>query len=1150
MWAVDAGAAARPRRRRTRDSGRLPIEDYRAQILEHVAQHRVAFIQGDTGCGKSSMVPQFLHFEDPSCRIWVTQPRRLAAISLCHRVADQVGAEAAVGYRLGQRERREGPDTRITFCTTGYLLAYLSHNPQALKNIKYLILDEIHERTLDSDLLLLLVKLLLPSNPHLHVIIMSATMQPAIFSEYFANFHPDLEPLVVGQKRFPVTDVFLEDLPNHLPELRSLAAIRECTATQNVQSSVLTVAMQEIIGEVVTQLASPETCILVFLPGIGEIETIQDLLRKKRLDVPLQILPLHSLIPMQDQDQAIAPALPGHCKVVLSTNIAESSVTIPDAVYVVDSGLRRGIYIDERTGRPALLCRWASQASSRQRAGRIGRVAPGTAFYLFSQSFFRALKPYDDAEIDHCSLEKTIITTKLTLAEYGNVYDLLAMVITPPDPKRIKASIEMLHRYGALTSAHPDAGVTLIGQLTAHLPFEVPLVRLLFFGHLFGRLPQTVVIAAALAQQDLFVMPSRMTLPGHAEYAEAIMSNFKERTRMDGGTYSEAIAGLRLYVEWLDHHQTCISPARARAADIAVADMCYSLQERPVLPLSEETLASLRTLARWAKGGTRHGESARDLLLRGDLDTIYFILAAGGAPNFLSGQTKPGVKMEPLLRQKGLDVRNTVYLLGLPHECPSALHVQAMLYWPQLPDVRPRQIVVLSDNEWNCLKHPAQMMRDVKQVSALVEFFPNDQHPKVHALHDMNFSCKLLLHLYTMNRGKLVVLNSSAEILQRHKLQSHNAVYKPEFFYLKRDVPVWREALATEPEINSLQLTRTIRWAIQGTNDVTAIVNNFSPLARVSDLDFGSPNWTPFTAVAFALLGSPNQFEVYATGVTILPSVMFGAVMQVLLARTVTRVLARLMPPATPGQRGLNLRIKMVEVDYAGTAVMVATHPYLTQTQWDLINKTRYYLSMAIMGDTVAAEAQLGCSGEALIQAIFRSVRDTPPPPESHEEVYAEETGYGWYYVVVPKSDFQHHYLPPLAVTSTPPKPQPIRTEEEEMAAQFGPSPEALRRPPAVQAARPPSDPPPAPAGNAPLRPRVRRARPPGVPGTAAVPRRDGPPGVRPDRPTARDRTPTALHCHCPCHRNPPHPPPLRPHLPHTTAHAVPPAGQAACVVS
>ena len=163
---------------------------------------------------------------------------------------------------------------------------------------------------------------------------------------------------------------------------------------------------------------------------------------------------------MDEQDRVMQPAGPELCKVVLATNIAESSVTIPDAHFVIDAGLQRGIFLDERTSKPALLCRWVSQASARQRAGRTGRVAPGTVVHLFTRRFHDTeLLQHDEAEMSHASLEKTVITTKLLLSKFGSIHDLLAMVITPPTPERIQASLEELCKYGAFTTSTEDAQV-------------------------------------------------------------------------------------------------------------------------------------------------------------------------------------------------------------------------------------------------------------------------------------------------------------------------------------------------------------------------------------------------------------------------------------------------------------------------------------------------------------------------------------------------------------------------------------------------------------------------------------------------------------------------------------------------------------------
>ena len=290
----DDDASNTSKQRGARGREYLPIDAHRSEILEHVERNRVTFIQGDTGCGKSSMVPQYIWQEDKDSRIMVTQPRRLAAISLANRVGDQLGDRDLVGYRLGQGDRRETFDTKITFCTTGYLLQFLSFNPTSLKGFTHVILDEVHERSMDSDLLLLLLKLLLRLHSHLKLVIMSATLQPQLFSDYFAQFDPELEPLQVGNKRFPVKTVFLDEVAQEYPAVGRSAPYRETVLNEAKENASLTEPMQNVLVRLVAQLAKPGSCILVFLPGVGEIETMQEELwrlheRKKKGIPPLKV---------------------------------------------------------------------------------------------------------------------------------------------------------------------------------------------------------------------------------------------------------------------------------------------------------------------------------------------------------------------------------------------------------------------------------------------------------------------------------------------------------------------------------------------------------------------------------------------------------------------------------------------------------------------------------------------------------------------------------------------------------------------------------------------------------------------------------------------------------------------------------------------
>jgi hypothetical protein len=211
---------------------RLPVHDHQQKIVDAVFSQRVTCIQGETGCGKSSMVPVFVLEEarrrGQKPKVIVTQPRRIGAVTVARRVAEQMGEELGqtVGYRIGQGDHVDSAQTQILYVTVGYLLHYLAHNLQMATKYTHVILDEVHERSMDSDLLNLLVKKLLDPHPNIHLVVMSATLQTSLFERYFAfGAAEPIEPIFVGVKRFPVETVFLEDLMHELPQLKAAAKV-------------------------------------------------------------------------------------------------------------------------------------------------------------------------------------------------------------------------------------------------------------------------------------------------------------------------------------------------------------------------------------------------------------------------------------------------------------------------------------------------------------------------------------------------------------------------------------------------------------------------------------------------------------------------------------------------------------------------------------------------------------------------------------------------------------------------------------------------------------------------------------------------------------------------------------------------------------
>jgi HrpA-like RNA helicase len=409
-----------------------------------------------------------------------------------------------VGYRIGQGDHVDSRESVITFVTVGYMLQYLSHNPSAMHQYSHVVLDEVHERSMDMDLLNLLIKKLMQLNRdsgqrRAKLIVMSATLQSGLFGEYFTPTDQSVaDPIFVGARRFPVQALYLENLLNALPALRNTcgsfvsravnafeSAVRVHTQGKAVASGVasggslvkaeVSPELRKIICEAVRRLCQPDSCILIFLPGIGEIGALQDDLEAgAQWPAPLQVLVLHSLVPKEEQDVAMAAAKAGHCKIILSTNIAESSITIPDVRVVLDTGLHRGIFYDDKRRMPALLCTWCSQSSGKQRAGRAGRVAPGTIFYLFTKSFHESVMPgFDEAEITRVPLEKTVLRVKLLLNRFGSTTQLLAQALTPPPPERVILALKVLYDAGAITSDDEEAEVSELCRLAADMPVDL-----------------------------------------------------------------------------------------------------------------------------------------------------------------------------------------------------------------------------------------------------------------------------------------------------------------------------------------------------------------------------------------------------------------------------------------------------------------------------------------------------------------------------------------------------------------------------------------------------------------------------------------------------------------------------------------------------
>lgn len=449
----------------------LPVLERREEIAGAVANHQVVVICGETGSGKSTQLPKILLDMGRGIDgvIAHTQPRRIAARSLAARVAEECGAPdgQGVGYKIRFGDHT-GPGTRVKLVTDGMLLAETQGDPD-LAEYDTVIIDEAHERSLNIDFLLGYLKRLLPRRPDLKVIITSATIDPQRFSAHFDGA-PILE---VSGRTYPVEVRY-----------RPLAAEDEDERDRTLQQGLL---------EAVDELAREgRGDVLVFLPGEREIRESAEALRKHH-PPHTEVLPLYGRLSAAEQQRVFAPH--GRRRIVLATNVAETSLTVPGIRYVVDTGVARISRYSYRTKVQRLPVEPVAQASADQRAGRCGREAPGICIRLYGEADYEARPRFTDPEILRTNLAAVILQMKhLGL---GEIEDF--PFVEPPDPRFVRDGLKLLHELGAVDADHR---LTDTGRRLARLPVDPRIARMLLAGEAEGALAEVLVLAAALSIQD------------------------------------------------------------------------------------------------------------------------------------------------------------------------------------------------------------------------------------------------------------------------------------------------------------------------------------------------------------------------------------------------------------------------------------------------------------------------------------------------------------------------------------------------------------------------------------------------------------------------------------------------------------------------
>ncbi|KAL6286987.1 hypothetical protein ACE6H2_011377 [Prunus campanulata] len=629
----------------TKDKSKLPITSYRDVITSAVESHQVILISGETGCGKTTQVPQFIldHMwgKGEACKIVCTQPRRISAASVAERISKERGENVGedIGYKI-RLESRGGRHSSIVLCTNGILLRLLvsrgtgrskagdsnKETKQDVNDITHIIVDEIHERDHHSDLMLAIIRDMLSSHPHLHLILMSATVDAERFSHYFGGC-----PIIrVPGFTYPVKTFYLEDVlsilksveNNHLntavglqnedPDLtqefklvldeainlawsndefdpllelassertrkvfnyqHSLTGLTplmvfagkgrttdvclllsfgaDCQLRANDGATALELAEREeqretaeilkehienalsntmkeqllvdrylqyfnpehvdfvLIEQLLRKICSDSNdgAILVFLPGWDDIKKTHERLLMNpyfRNGSKVLIISLHSMVPSANQKKVFKRPRPGCRKIILSTNMAETAITIDDVVYVIDSGRMKEKNYDPYNNVSSLQSSWVSKASAKQRRGRAGRCQPGICYHLYSKVRAASLPDFQVPEIRRMPIEGLCLQVKL-LDPDCNIEDFLIKTLDPPRSETIHNAVAVLQDIGALSL---DEKLTVLGEKLGSLPVHPLTSKMLFFSILMNCLDPALTLACATDFKDPFSLP-------------------------------------------------------------------------------------------------------------------------------------------------------------------------------------------------------------------------------------------------------------------------------------------------------------------------------------------------------------------------------------------------------------------------------------------------------------------------------------------------------------------------------------------------------------------------------------------------------------------------------------------------------------------
>ncbi|KAG5684380.1 hypothetical protein PVAND_013615 [Polypedilum vanderplanki] len=549
----------------------LPIFHYRDEIVKKIRNNSVIIINGTTGSGKTTQVPQFI-LDDAikrkeKCKIIVSQPRKIAAMSIAKRVAIERKCHlgSLVGYQVGLDKKLDKTNftTNIIFCTTGIILQKLIH-VQGIENFTHIILDEIHERDIDTDLLITIIRNhLLEMTCDAKIILMSATINVERFLNYFTLSVNSKEFLTLEQQKQRIireepnkiiicepkvimieTDKKKTQYKVEIKYLNELSSISFGASSSNLKCPSIPIEMYSLAAKLVILYLreNDDKSVLIFLPGIYEIESAHAILANcSELKEKCMLYVLHSLLPASEQKEIFrASTLP---KVILTTNIAESSVTLPNVGCIIDFCLTKSI-VGSESSLSSLKLEWATKHSCIQRAGRTGRVCDGKVFRLVDKWHYNNFVEEIIPEMVRAPLETVVLRVKLISTAPPHIF--LNQTMNAPKMMSVFKTVMILKELGGLTMfgrdgqfISIDGDLTLVGRIMALLPIDVRLAKLVALGWLFSVLSDTIIIASGLSVKNLF-----------KNHFDKKMYDYTQKLYWANGSCCDSIAILNAYRFW------------------------------------------------------------------------------------------------------------------------------------------------------------------------------------------------------------------------------------------------------------------------------------------------------------------------------------------------------------------------------------------------------------------------------------------------------------------------------------------------------------------------------------------------------------------------------------------------------------------------